>query len=173
MKTLILGGIKSGKSKLAEQLAESSNLPVTYIATATAGDEEMQARITHHQSHRPKHWVTAEAPVALAATLHEFAAADKCLLVDCLTLWLSNLLQENNENLLTLQRQQFIHTLAQAPGEIILVSNETSMGIIPLGQLTRRYCDEAGLLHQELASMCDRVILTVAGLPLVLKGEIV
>lgn len=172
MKTLILGGVRSGKSRLAERLAGESGLPVTYIATATATakDDAMQARIAAHRTRRPADWSVVEEPCALAATLQSHAAPDRCLLVDCLTLWLTNLLMAEDSSLLERERAALLDTLPALPGRVILVSNETNMGVMPLGELTRRYCDEAGLLHQALAQCCDRVILTVAGLPHVLKG---
>jgi len=170
MKELILGGMRSGKSKLAEQHALETGLPVSYIATATRDDSEMQARIAHHQAQRPQHWKLVEEPLALAAALQRHAAANHCLLVDCLTLWLTNLLCAQDEARMQTEVAALLQTLPALPGNIILVSNETGMGIVPLGELTRRYCDEAGRLHQAVALCCDKVILTVAGLPLHLKG---
>ena len=171
MKELILGGARSGKSALAQQRAQSSGLRVTYIATATAGDGEMAARIQRHQLERPAEWDLIEEPVALAEVLRQSAAPNRCLLVDCLTLWLSNLLGFATESELQQQRQALLDLLPQLPGHIILVSNEINMGVVPMGELSRRFCDEAGWLHQALAQQCQRVTLTVAGLPLVLKGE--
>ena len=170
MKELILGGMRSGKSRLAEQHAQESGLTVTYIATATAQDDEMRARIAHHQAQRPNHWQLVEEPLALAAALQRHAAHDRCLLVDCLTLWLTNLLCLENEARLQEETSALLEALPKLPGHIILVSNETGMGVVPLGELTRRYCDEAGRLHQAVAARCDKVLLTVAGLPLNLKG---
>ena len=170
MKKLILGGVRSGKSKLAEQHALATGLPVTYIATATGEDDEMSARIAHHQAQRPGHWQLVEEPLALAATLQRLAAANHCLLVDCLTLWLTNLLCAQDESRLQTEVDAFLQILPTLPGHIILVSNETGMGVVPMGELTRRYCDEAGRLHQAVALACEHVILTVAGLPLKLKG---
>lgn len=170
-KTLILGGVRSGKSRLAERLAGESGLPVTYIATATAGDDEMRARIAAHRARRPADWFVVEEPSALAAALRGHAAPNRCLLVDCLTLWLTNLLMADDPSLLERERAALLDTLPDLPGQLILVSNETNMGIMPLGDLSRRYCDEAGTLHQELARICGRVILTIAGLPHILKGE--
>ena len=170
MKKLILGGVRSGKSKLAEQHALATGLPVTYIATATGEDDEMSARIAHHQTQRPDHWQLVEEPLALAATLQRLAAANHCLLVDCLTLWLTNLLCAQDESRLQTEVAAFLQILPTLPGHIILVSNETGMGVVPMGELTRRYCDEAGRLHQAVALACEHVILTVAGLPLKLKG---
>jgi adenosylcobinamide kinase/adenosylcobinamide-phosphate guanylyltransferase len=170
MKELILGGVRSGKSRLAERHAQESALPVCYIATATAQDNEMRARIAHHQAQRPGHWQLVEEPVALAEALRSQAAENRCVLVDCLTLWLTNLLCLDDEAKLRREVDALIETLPGLPGTVILVSNETGMGVVPLGELTRRYCDEAGRLHQAVAAHCDKVTLTVAGLPLVLKG---
>jgi len=170
-KTLILGGVKSGKSRLAEQRALNSNSAVCYIATARADDSEMQQRIALHQQQRPADWITAEVPLYLAAALQQQDATGKCILVDCLTLWLTNLLLADDDNLLNRETRKLLETLPTLQADIILVSNETSMGIVPMGELTRRFCDEAGRLHQQLAVLMDNVILTVAGLPHFLKGN--
>lgn len=170
MLQLILGGARSGKSRLAEKLAADSALPVIYIATSQPLDGEMNARVLLHRARRPDAWGLIEEPVELARVLRENAAADRCLLVDCLTLWLTNLLMLEDPARLALERDQLLETLALLPGEIIFVSNETGLGVVPLGELTRRYVDEAGWLHQALAERCQRVVLTVAGLPLTLKG---
>lgn len=169
MKELILGGARSGKSALAERLAGESGLAVVYVATATAGDAEMAGRIAHHQERRSAGWGLAEEPRHLAAALKGAAAADRCLLVDCLTLWLNNVIAD--EALFQQERAALLEALPGLPGRVILVSNEVGMGVVPMGELTRRYCDEAGRLHQELAQLCDRVTLVAAGLPLVLKGK--
>ena len=171
MKTLILGGVRSGKSRLAERFATESDLPVTYIATATVQDDEMQTRITGHRIRRPNHWVLVEEPLKLAAILQKHAADGECMLVDCLTLWLTNLLMADDEAQFKYEREALLSILPTLPGQTVLVSNETNMGITPLGELSRRYCDEAGCLHQEIAQICERVILTVAGLPHILKGD--
>ncbi len=170
MKTFILGGVRSGKSRLAERLASESGLAVTYIATATAGDAEMRARIAAHRTRRPAHWELVEEPLALAKTLRHHARPDGLLLVDCLTLWLTNLLLCTDPARFAQERADLLAVLPGLPGALVLVSNETGLGVVPLGEISRRYCDEAGWLHQELAQRCDRVIFTVAGLPHVLKG---
>ena len=170
MHQLILGGARSGKSRLAEKLASDSQLAVTYIATSQPLDGEMNARVAHHRARRPAEWALIEEPIALARVLRENAGAERCLLVDCLTLWLTNLLMLDDAARLAAEREALLDGLASLPGEIIFVSNETGMGVVPLGELTRRYVDEAGWLHQALAERCQRVILTVAGLPLTLKG---
>ncbi|KHL70668.1 bifunctional adenosylcobinamide kinase/adenosylcobinamide-phosphate guanylyltransferase [Pseudomonas flexibilis] len=171
MLELILGGARSGKSRLAEQRAAGSGLAVTYVATGQTLDGEMAARVAHHRARRPEHWGLVEEPLALARVLREQAAPDGCLLVDCLTLWLTNLLMLDDPARLAVERQALLETLPELPGRIILVSNETGLGVVPLGELTRRYVDEAGWLHQALAAACQRVTFTVAGLPMELKGD--
>ena len=171
MLELILGGARSGKSRLAERLATQSGLAVTYIATSQAPDGEMNARIQHHRQRRPAEWGLVEEPLELARALRDNAAPGRCLLVDCLTLWLTNLLMLDDDTRLAMQRDAFLEVLAELPGHIILVSNETGLGVVPLGELTRRYVDEAGWLHQAVAERAERVLFTVAGLPMLLKGE--
>lgn len=171
MQQLILGGARSGKSKLAERLAAEACPDVMYIATSQALDGEMSERVRLHRERRPAHWGLVEEPVALADVLQRYAAEGRCLLVDCLTLWLTNLLLLEDDARLGAERDALLRCLQWLPGEIIFVSNETGLGVVPLGELTRRYVDEAGLLHQALAERCQRVILTVAGLPLTLKGN--
>jgi len=170
MKTLILGGVRSGKSRLAERLAVETGRQVAYVATATAGDDEMARRIEAHRRHRPSDWMVVEEPLAIARVLADLARPGRCLVVDCLTLWLTNLLIHSDPALLETERVALLETVPKLAGDLILVGNETNMGIIPVGEVSRHYCDEAGLLHQALAARCDRVFLTVAGLPLVLKG---
>jgi adenosylcobinamide kinase/adenosylcobinamide-phosphate guanylyltransferase len=171
MRELILGGVRSGKSRLAEQHASDSGLDVVYVATAQVRDAEMQQRIAHHQARRPAHWQVIEAGQNLAQVLQQQAAAGRCVLVDCLTLWLTQLLCEVSEAELRREVDALLAVLSTLPGQIILVSNETNMGVVPLGELSRRYCDEAGRLHQQVGAICERVILTVAGLPLMVKGK--
>lgn len=171
-KTLILGGVKSGKSRLAEELAIASQQSVTYIATAAHEDHEMQARIQQHRQRRPQNWHTVETRVLLVEALEAHCRENECVLIDCLTMWLTNLLMTENEQLLHDELSKLQEILPQLPGTVIFVSNETSMGVIPMGELTRRFCDEAGQLHQQLARQADRVILTIAGLPHVLKGNL-
>jgi adenosylcobinamide kinase/adenosylcobinamide-phosphate guanylyltransferase len=170
MRELILGGVRSGKSRLAEQHANDSGLDVVYVATAQVRDAEMQQRIAHHQARRPAHWQVIEAGQNLAQVLQQQASAGRCVLVDCLTLWLTQLLCDVSETELQREVDALLTVLPTLPGQIILVSNETNMGIVPMGELSRRYCDEAGRLHQRVAAVCERVTLTVAGLPLVVKN---
>jgi adenosylcobinamide kinase/adenosylcobinamide-phosphate guanylyltransferase len=169
MLTLILGGARSGKSRLALQRAEASAQPVCFIATAQAHDAEMADRIARHQAERPTHWVTVEAPLDLAGAIH--TAPSGVVVVDCLTLWLTNWLCQPEPNDFAAARAALLAALqTRHADEIILVSNETGLGIIPLGALTRRFVDEAGWLNQDIARIADEVIFVAAGLPLTLKG---
>lgn len=170
MHELILGGARSGKSALAEQRAADSGLAVTYIATAQALDAEMAARIAHHRARRPMRWECVEEPLALAATLRVHAAADRCVIVDCLTLWLGNLLGDADAGRFQRERDALLQVLPALPGRVLMVSNEVGQGIVPMGELSRRFVDEAGWLHQALARQCARVAWVAAGLPLWLKG---
>ena len=172
MKTLILGGIKSGKSHLAEKIAIKTCQPITLIATATAQDDEMRTRIQKHRATRPSDWRTIEEPIKTGAILEKCNTHGTCVILDCLTLWMTNLLLLEDEAVFQCERTSLINAVSSLSASLIIVSNETSMGIVPLGELSRRYCDEIGMLHQELAQQFDTVILTVAGLPHLLKGQI-
>jgi adenosylcobinamide kinase / adenosylcobinamide-phosphate guanylyltransferase len=170
VKELVLGGVRSGKSRYAERQARASGLRVTYIATAIAGvDAELAERIRRHRSHRPAEWVTVEEPVALGAALRAHAGAECCLLVECLTLWVAHLLTSGSDDRLESERSSLLRAVGEIPGHLILVSNETGLGIMPPGTLSRRFLDVSGELHQSLAAVCDRVTLVVAGLPQPLK----
>jgi adenosylcobinamide kinase/adenosylcobinamide-phosphate guanylyltransferase len=171
MLQLILGGARSGKSRLAEKLASESGLEVIYIATSQPLDGEMNQRVALHRQRRPDSWGLVEEPLELTKVLKQNAGSGRCLLVDCLTLWLTNLLMLEDPQRLAQERDALLDCLAELPGEIIFVSNETGLGVVPLGELTRRYVDEAGRLHQALAERCQRVVFTVAGLPMTLKGS--
>ncbi|MDR2259887.1 MAG: bifunctional adenosylcobinamide kinase/adenosylcobinamide-phosphate guanylyltransferase [Azoarcus sp.] len=184
MAELIIGGARSGKSAHAEKLArgaETGGQRIIYIATAAAGDAEMAARIARHRARRPPHWRTEETPLRLASTLCELAAPDVFIIVDCLTLWLSNLFfagsaaaqaEAGREIDCPLLREE-IETLEKAlprlPGRIVLVSNEIGGGIVPAAPLARAFADEQGWLNQRVAACCDKVTLMVAGLPLRVK----
>lgn len=169
MKQLILGGARSGKSRYGEQQAKATGLYVDYIATAQGGDEEMIQRITLHQQQRPASWGLIEEPLMLANVLQQQDGEDRCLLVDCLTLWLTNCLCHPDDNIWQQQRQQLFDILPSLKATVIFISNEVGQGIVPMGELNRRFVDESGRLHQDLAAVCDSVIWVVAGLPQVLK----
>lgn len=178
---LVIGGARSGKSIYAERRAAECGLAVTYVATAQARDGEMARRIAHHRARRPADWASVEAPLRLAEMLRAHAAPNRCLLVDCLTLWLSNLFFAGAAArqaeagtaidcpLLAGETQALIETLPRLPGRVLLVSNEVGWGIVPMEPLSRLFADEQGRLNQRAAGTADRVTLVAAGLPLVLK----
>jgi adenosylcobinamide kinase/adenosylcobinamide-phosphate guanylyltransferase len=182
MKALILGGARSGKSALAERYAAESGLAVTYLATAEAHDDEMRRRIAHHRTQRPGDWRCVEETLHLAACLRRLAAPGTCILVDCLTLWLSNLFfagraaaqaeagQAIDCPLLAGEATALLEALPQLPGRIIIVSNEVGWGIVPMNPVSRVFADEQGRLNQRVAAVCDKVTLVAAGLPLTLKA---
>lgn len=167
---LILGGARSGKSSYAEKITQSLQQEVNYIATAIAFDKEMEDRIERHKNNRPRHWNIIEEPLRLANALEKNAGADKVVLVDCLTLWLNNLLMHEDPVLLSTEIEKFINCLEKLPGTVIFVSNEVGMGVIPMGSLTRQFVDEAGRLHQKLAQRVNHVLLMVAGISMIVKG---
>ena len=182
MKTLILGGARSGKSLLAEQHAAATNLRVVYLATAEARDGEMNRRIAHHRARRPSEWACVEETIHLAERLQKLATSDTCILVDCLTLWLSNLLFAGRAAaqadageaidcpLFKAETGRLIDCLPELPGKIILVSNEVGWGIVPMHPVSRLFADEQGRLNQRVAAICNEVLLVAAGLPLTLKS---
>ena len=164
--TLILGGARSGKSRYAERLVENAASRGTYCATAEAGDAEMAARIAAHRARRGPFWRTVEAPLALASAIAA-AGPEGPVLVDCLTLWLSNLLMAGRQP--DAEAGVLCRALHEAVGPVVLVSNEVGMGLVPETPLGRHFRDAAGRLNQEIAALADRVVFIAAGLPLVLK----
>lgn len=190
-RTLVFGGARSGKSAYAEKQAqaalEAGAREVVYLATAgrkaSDADAEMAARITHHRHRREAlggRWRTVEKPLALGDALRAESRADNVVLVDCLTVWLSNLLLADGDDFpelgpieppaaFTLQRIDFLRALQDVPGKVVLVSNEVGMGIVPQGAVSRWFVDEAGRLNQSVAAICERVQWVAAGLPLTFK----
>jgi adenosylcobinamide kinase/adenosylcobinamide-phosphate guanylyltransferase len=168
MHELILGGARSGKSALAVRLARASGAAVSLVVTATAGDAEMAERIARHRAARPATWPVVEAPLALAAALRAECAADRVVIVDCLTLWLANLVLAAAP--LESERAVFLEALPALPGRVLLIANEVGQGIVPENALARRFRDEQGTLNQAVAAICQRVTLVAAGIPLALKG---
>ena len=163
--TLVLGGARSGKSAHAERLIRDVDPPWTYIATAQAFDDEMRERIAHHQSRRDRRWRTVDAPLELAAALN--GAGEGPVLIDCLTLWLTNHMLVGHD--LEVECQRLVEVLARPRGTWFVVSNEVGMGIVPENALARRFRDEAGRFNQQVAAIADRVMLTVAGIPIKVK----
>jgi adenosylcobinamide kinase/adenosylcobinamide-phosphate guanylyltransferase len=170
MKALILGGVRSGKSRYAAELARAQPYPVTLIATARILDEEMAARIEAHRLCRPPDWIVVEEPIQLAAALIANASPTRMVIVDCLTLWLTNLLCGEDPQALARESAELLEVFPTLSGPCVLVTNEVGFGITPINALARRFADEAGTLHQKLAALCDRVVLMAAGLPLTVKG---
>ena len=180
--TLVFGGARSGKSVYAERIARESGKEVVYIATSRAGDGEMATRIAHHRKRRPPDWQTVEEELALAQVLRDWCAPQRLMLVDCLTLWLSNLMFCDGRDYPEVgaidlpacfhqERTALLDLLDESPaGDVVLVSNEVGMGIVPWGAISRSFADEAGRLNQAVAARADRAVLVAAGLPLVLKG---
>ncbi len=166
--TLILGGARSGKSRYAEQLAEAGPGACVYLATAEAGDREMAERIEAHRARRGDRWTTLEEPLDLTGALKRACAPDRTVLVDCLTLWLSNLLGVGHDP--AQETAALVRILPDLAGPSVFVSNEVGQGIVPRNALARQFVDEAGRLHQALAAAADNVIFMTAGLPLTLKG---
>ena len=164
--TLVLGGARSGKSRHAEALIEALPSPWTYIATAQAYDDEMRERIAIHRARRPAGWLTVDAPLALPDAIAA-APAGVPVLVDCLTLWLTNLMLAEHD--VPAAATALEAASAAAKGPIVLVSNEVGLGIVPENALARRFRDEAGRVHQRLAARADAVVFMVAGLPMRVK----
>jgi adenosylcobinamide kinase/adenosylcobinamide-phosphate guanylyltransferase len=165
--TLVLGGARSGKSLYAERLMRESGLTPLYLATATAGDDEMGARITLHRERRGGDWLTIEEPLRLVDTLIAEARPGRAILVDCLTLWLSNLLFAERD--LAVETAALCTALARLDG-VVLVSNEIGMGLVPDNALGRRFRDAQGRLNQAVAAIVPSVVFVAAGLPLALKS---
>jgi adenosylcobinamide kinase/adenosylcobinamide-phosphate guanylyltransferase len=165
---LVLGGARSGKSSHAERLALAADGPLHYVATAETGDDEMRARVAHHRATRSSRFATHEETLDLAGTLVALDGPDETVVVDCLTLWLTNWLVGDPEGW-PAARDALLEALPSLASDVLLVSNEVGQGVVPMGALSRRFVDEAGWLHQDLAALADRVTFVVAGLPQRLK----
>lgn len=164
---LVLGGARSGKSAYAQRLAESAGRAPVYLATAEVWDGEMRDRVDAHRAARDARWRTLEAPVALPEALAEAAGADRVVLVDCLTLWLSNLVLGGHD--VDDATARLLALVPGLPGAVMFVSNEVGSGIVPENRLGRQFRDAQGRLNQRVAAACDAVVLVAAGLPLLLK----
>lgn len=176
--TLILGGARSGKSDYAQRLAAESGRPVLYVATATAGDEEMAERIARHRAARPPDWRTLEAPVNIGQALEGAVAGGEVVLMDCLTLLVSNLMMDEGEEAtedrlearVVGELEAVLKVCTERGTDLIIVSNEVGMGLVPPYPMGRVYRDVLGRANQWLAARADRVVLMVAGIPVELKG---
>ena len=169
--TLVLGGARSGKSRYAQRFAEDHWPRPVYLATAQALDSEMADRVRLHQSQRGPRWRTVEEPIEVARTIASPALDGDGILMDCVTIWLSNVLLQEGEDACTRRRTELLEALRARRNAVVLVSNEVGMGIVPESALGRTFRDLAGWLNQDLAAVADTVVFVAAGLPLVLKGR--
>ena len=167
--SLILGGARSGKIRLGETIVEGIDRGAIYIATAQAYDDEMRRRIATHQERRGNQWRTEEVPLNLGPALLDLFPGAKPILIDCLTLWLSNILLAERD--VESEIADLVDILPQRNAPLVMVSNETGLGIVPDNALGRRYRDLSGIMNQEIARVADNVIFVAAGLPLVMKGR--
>ncbi|WP_145109949.1 bifunctional adenosylcobinamide kinase/adenosylcobinamide-phosphate guanylyltransferase [Cereibacter sediminicola] len=165
--TLVLGGARSGKSRMAERLVIGSGRPRFYLATAEAWDDEMRERISAHRRDRGDGWQTVEEPRDLSPVLSRMPP-EACVLLDCATLWLTNHLLADSD--LDAAIASLLHALDACPAPVVVVSNEVGWSIVPENSLARRFRDEQGRLNQRLAAQADLVVAAMAGLPMVLKG---
>ena len=171
--TLVLGGVRSGKSRFALEIA-SRAFNVTFIATARASDDEMRRKIERHQSERPAHWRTREEPLQLAEAISSAQSGSETTVVDCLTLFAANLMDAYGENRAAMDASidELCSVLRKSDGKIVLVSNEVGSGIVPEYAAGRQFRDLLGEMNQRVAALADKVVLMVAGLPLTIKGGI-
>jgi adenosylcobinamide kinase/adenosylcobinamide-phosphate guanylyltransferase len=168
-RVLVIGGQRSGKSRYAEELVIASGLSPVYLATAASGDGEMRERISLHRARRGEGWRTVEEPLDLAGALARESGEGFHVLVDCLTLWVNNLLAADRS--VDDETGRLLELLARVTGPVVLVSGEVGLGVIPDNALARRFADALGAVNQRVAAVVDRVVLVTAGLPLVLKAE--
>lgn len=166
--TLVLGGARSGKSTFAEQKVEACGLQPFYVATGRAYDEEMHERIAVHRSRRGDAWQTLEEPLDLIGALEKASSPERVVLVDCLTLWLTNLMMDERD--IIAETDRLVAALRLVRGPVVFVSNEVGLGIVPDNRMAREFRDHAGFLHQAVAAIADEVYFIVAGLPLKMKG---
>ncbi len=171
--TLVLGGVRSGKSRFALELGSKAQ-SVTFVATARVSDDEMRVKVERHRAERPTHWKTIEEPLKLAKLIGEMSACDELVLVDCLTLFAANLMEAHGQDrpALLSETEDLISILRNAKCPVVLVSNEVGSGVVPAYASGRQFRDVLGDLNQQVATIADRVVLMIAGLPLFIKGSI-
>jgi len=170
-KILVIGGCRSGKSSHALELAEKISGKRSFLATCVPYDDEMKERVSHHQEGRSRDWITIEVPVELPEAIMEHAGRSSVVLVDCLTLWINNLMMKNiRKEKMVMEIQQLTRSIQDAPCTVILVSNEVGTGIVPENLLARIFRDTAGLVNQKVAATANKVIWMVAGIPVSIKG---
>jgi adenosylcobinamide kinase/adenosylcobinamide-phosphate guanylyltransferase len=170
MKHLVLGGVRSGKSAFAQEQIAVCGKPVCYVATSQVWDKDMADRVRLHKDNRPSEWQLIEEPLALASVLNSLNSPDQAVIVECFTLWMTNLLCLEDETRLEDEKQALLKAVEVFEGDLILVSSEVGLGIMPMNALARRFGDEAGAMNQALAKLTDRVTFVAAGLPLPLKS---
>lgn len=166
--TFVLGGARSGKSSYAEKLVEASGLQPVYLATGRAFDKEMESRIAAHRDLRGSQWQTEEEPLELVSSLEKYTGNDRFVLVDCLTLWVTNLMMAERD--IADAIDALVKVLPKLSGPVVFVSNEVGLGIVPENRMAREFRDHAGFLHQAVASAADEVYFMAAALPLKMKG---
>lgn len=171
MKHLVLGGVRSGKSQFAERWIAKQQYSVCYLATSQVFDEGMADRVAKHRAHRPEHWQLIEEPLYVAKAFARIQSEypDHGVILECCSLWLTNLLIQEDESQYQKERTEFLNAVAAFKGHLIMVSAEVGLGIMPMNALARRYGDEIGTLNQQLAQLCDQVTFVTAGLPMTLK----
>lgn len=170
MKHLVLGGVRSGKSAFAQEQIAACGKPVCYVATSQVWDDDMADRVRQHKDNRPSEWQLIEEPLALASVLHSLNSPEQAVIVECFTLWMTNLLCLEDEGRLEEEKQALLNAVDVFEGDLVLVSSEVGLGIMPMNALARRFGDEAGAMNQALAKLTNRVTFVAAGLPLPLKS---
>lgn len=166
--TLVLGGARSGKSRFAEERLMKSGRSLVYVATGRSLDDEMETRVRTHRARRGAEWSTVEEPIELVAALRSHATSDRAILIDCLTLWVTNLMLEDRD--VRAASDELSDCLGDLPGVLVFVSNEVGLGIVPDNAMAREFRDHTGHLHQKIAERADSVFFIAAGLPLKMKG---